>query len=35
MKGIFVIEGILTLFGSLDGDIHTIGSLRDILIIEW
>jgi hypothetical protein len=28
MKGIFVIEGTLTLFDSLGGDIDTIGSLR-------
>jgi hypothetical protein len=29
MKGIFVIRRILTVFGSLEGDIDTIGSLGE------
>jgi hypothetical protein len=37
MKGIFVIRGSLTVFGSLRGDIDTIGSLGDIKneVVVW
>jgi len=35
MKGIFVIWGSLTFFGSLRGDINTIGSLGGTLTMRW
>jgi hypothetical protein len=35
MKDIFVIRGTLTFFGSLRGDIDTIGSLEGTLTMRW
>jgi hypothetical protein len=35
MKGIFVIMGTLTFFGSLRGEIDTIGSLGGTLTLIW
>jgi len=35
MKGIFVIRGTLTFFGSLGGDIDIIGSLGRTLTMRW
>jgi hypothetical protein len=35
MKDIFVIRGTLTVFGSLGGDIDTIGSLGGTLTMKW
>jgi hypothetical protein len=35
MKDIFVIRGTLTFFGSIGGNIDTIGSLGGTLTMRW